>query len=148
MASGNAGPMPDRRIDCFFYGLFMDARILRDRGVAPENPRPAMVEGFALRIGERATLIPSPSDRAYGMVMAVTRGELERLYSAPGLEPYRPEAVLALCLEKGGAVAALCYNLLVPPRGDERNLDYALQLQRLLRDLGFPADYAAAVTRL
>ncbi len=34
----------------------------------------------------------------------------ERLYTAPGLEQYRPEAVLAQSLA-GLAVPALCYNL-------------------------------------
>ncbi|MFN2633018.1 MAG: hypothetical protein ABR610_06340 [Thermoanaerobaculia bacterium] len=40
-------------IDVFFYGLFMDVDLLREKGAAPVNPRPASVEGFALRIGAR-----------------------------------------------------------------------------------------------
>ena len=51
--------MSDRRIDTFFYGLFMDIDILREGGVAPINPRRAYVEDLALRIGRRATLVPS-----------------------------------------------------------------------------------------
>jgi hypothetical protein len=132
--------MSDRRIDSFFYGLFMDVGVLRNAGVEPLNARRAYVDDFALRIGNRATLIPSPGRRAYGMLMALTHGELERLYAAPGLEQYRPEAVLAHGLE-GGPVAALCYNLLAAPRADERNPAYAAKLQKVLVDLGFPMEY-------
>jgi hypothetical protein len=87
--------MSDRRIDAFFYGLYMDLEILRESGVAPINPRRAYVDDFALRIGRRATLLPSSGARSYGMLFALTHSELDRLYAAPGLEQYRPEAVLA-----------------------------------------------------
>jgi hypothetical protein len=43
--------MSARRIDVFFYGLFMDADLLRSKGVHPENVRQACAPGFALRIG-------------------------------------------------------------------------------------------------
>jgi len=66
--------------------------------VAPSNPRRAYVEGFALRIGQRATLLPSAGTRVYGMLYALTHAELERLLYRAGLEHYRPEAVLALPL--------------------------------------------------
>ena len=84
--------MTDRRIDGFFYGLYMDLEILRQAGVAPGNGRRAYVENFALRIGQRATLLPSAGARAYGMLYGVTHADLDRLYTAPGLEHYRPEA--------------------------------------------------------
>jgi hypothetical protein len=58
--------MTDRRVDGFFYGLYMDLEILREAGVAPASPRRAYVDGFALRIGQRATLLPSAGARAYG----------------------------------------------------------------------------------
>ena len=137
--------MSDRRIDAFFYGLFMDIDILREADVAPVNPRRAHVDGFALRIGERATLLPSAGGRAYGMLFALTHSELERLYTAPGLEQYRPEAVLAQSLG-GTAVPALCYNLREAPQPHERNPEYATRLQRALRKLDFPEEYVATVS--
>jgi hypothetical protein len=100
--------MADRRIDGFFYGLFMDAGVLRERHVEPVDPRRAYVDHYALRIGRRATLVPTRGERSYGVVMALTHAELDRLYAAPGLEDYRPEAVVARCLD-GGPVPALCY---------------------------------------
>jgi hypothetical protein len=137
--------LSERRVDGFFYGLFMDAAVLRNSGAQPVNPRRAYVDDFALRIGNRATLVPSPGARAYGMVIALTHSELERLYGAPGLDQYRPEAVLARLLD-GALVPALCYNLLVEPRADERNLDYAARLQQTLRQLEFPSEYIDSVT--
>jgi hypothetical protein len=82
--------MSERRVDVFFYGLFMDIGVLRQSGVEPVNPRRASADGFALRIGRRATLVAAP----------------------------RPE---------------------------ERNPDYAVRLQAVLRDLEFPPEYVASV---
>ena len=137
--------MTDRCIDAFFYGLFMDVDVLRDNAVTPVNPRPGYVDGFALRIGQRATLLPAHGARAYGMLVALTHSELERLYAGSGLEHYRPEAVLARTLE-GEPTAALCYNLREAPSPHERNPDYAARLQDVLRKLGFPLEYIASVS--
>ncbi len=136
--------MNERLIDGFFYGLFMDVGVLRNSSVVPVNPRRAHVDNFALRIGNRATLIPRAGARAYGMVIALTHAELERLYGASGLEQYRPEAVLSHCFD-GVSVPALCYNLLAEPQADERNPTYAARLQQTLRDLDFPAEYVNSV---
>jgi hypothetical protein len=136
--------MSDRRIDAFFYGLFMDLEILQAGGAAPRNPRRAYVDDFALRIGQRATLLPAPGARAYGMLYALTHAELDRLYVAPGLEQYRAEAILARPLE-GMPTPALCYNLADSPQPHERNPEYAARLQRVLRALDFPPDYVASV---
>jgi hypothetical protein len=136
--------MTDRRVDGFFYGLYMDLEILREAGVAPASPRRAYVDDFALRIGQRATLLRSAGARAYGMLYAVTHAELDRLYTAPGLEHYRPEALIAHPLG-GTPTPALCYNLHEAPRPQERNPDYAERLRRALTKLEFPPEYIASV---
>ncbi len=136
--------MSDRRIDGFFYGLFMDSGVLRESRVEAANPRRAYVDGYGLRIGRRATLVPDPGSRAYGMVFALTHDELERLYSAPGLEDYRAEAVLVRTLE-GEALPALCYNLRQAPRSGEANAAYAERLRAVLLRLDFPAEYVESV---
>lgn len=138
-------PMNERRVEAFFYGLYMDLDVLREAGVAPREPRKAYVDGFALRIGRRATLLPSAGARAYGMLYAVTHAELERLYTAPGLEQYRPEAVMARPLDSA-PTPALCYNLLEAPAPHERNPEYAARLQRALGKLAFPPEYVASVS--
>jgi hypothetical protein len=133
-----------RRVDVFFYGLFMDAGVLREHAVQPINPKRGYVEGLALRIGRRARLVPRPAARAYGMVYSLTQPELERLYSAPGLEEYRPEAVLVKLFE-GEALPALCYNLQEEPQPEEGNAEYAARLRAVLTRLGFPPEYVASV---
>ena len=137
--------MVDRRIDGFFYGLFMDSNILRESQVVAASPRRAYVAGYELRIGRRATLVPTPGARAYGMVFALTHDELESLYAAPGLEQYRPEAILAHSLE-GETMPALCYNLREAPGPDEANAEYAARLRAVLGELEFPPDYIASVS--
>jgi len=89
--------------------------------------------------------LPSAGARAYGMLYTVTHAELERLYTAPGLEQYRPEAVMARPLD-GAPTPALCYNLLEAPAPNERNPEYAARLQRALGKLAFPSDYVASVS--
>ena len=137
--------MTDRRIDGFFCGLFMDSDILRESQVVAVSPRRAYVDGYALRIGRRATLIPTSGARAYGMVFALSHDELEKLYTAPGLEQYRPEAVLAHSLE-GETLPALCYNLREAPGPDQANAEYAARLRAVLSGLDFPPEYVASIS--
>jgi hypothetical protein len=136
--------MTRRPIEVFFYGLFMDVELLRSQAVVPMHARRAFVEGFTLHIGQRATLIPMTSARAYGMLMALTHHDIAQLYAAPGLQHYLPEAVLAHTME-GPDVPALCYNLAEPPSASKRNPAYAAQLKAVLQGLGFPAEYVASI---
>jgi hypothetical protein len=137
--------MTDRRIDGFFYGLFMDSDLLRESQVLAESPRPAYVDGYQLCIGRRATLFPATGARAYGMVIALTHDELEKLYTAPGLQEYRPEAILAHLLD-GEILPALCYNLREAPGPDEANAEYAERLCAVLAKLEFPPEYIASIS--
>jgi hypothetical protein len=52
------GQLDHRRIDVFFYGLFMDAELLREKVITPVETRRAVVENFRLVITQRATLVP------------------------------------------------------------------------------------------
>jgi hypothetical protein len=133
-----------RRIDVFFYGLFMDEDLLRAKEVTAIDLRPASVQGFELRIGNRATLVPAQSGRVFGLVVSLTHADLERLYSDPSLQAYRPEAVLAH-LAKGETLAALCFNLVELPSTNERNPEYASKLRALAERLDFPAEYVASI---
>jgi hypothetical protein len=137
--------MADRRVDGFFYGLFMDSDVLGESQVVAANPRRAYVDGYALRIGRRATLVPASEARVYGMVFALTHDEFEKLYTAAGLEQYRPEAILAYSME-GESLPALCYNLREMPDPDEANTEYATRLRAVLGKLEFPPDYIASIS--
>ena len=78
------------------------------------------------------------------MLFALTHAELERLYSAPGLEQYRAEAVIVQPLDST-PLPALCFNLHEPPQPQERNPEYAARLQRILSKLEFPQEYVASI---
>ena len=130
--------------DVFFYGLYMDPDVLREQGIEPGTPRRAHVDGFALRIGARATLVPSAHGRVHGMVYTLAPEALRALYAHAGLEAYRPEGVLAW-IEGDTPRPALCFRLAHVPAPHERNEDYARRLQEILVRLGFPPDAIAAV---
>ena len=133
-----------RRIDVFFYGLFMDEEVLKTKGVLAMDIRPAFVSGFQLRIGNRATLVTNPAARVFGQIVSISHVELERLYSEPGLQAYKPEAVMAQ-LANGETRAALCFNLVEPPSLQERNPEYAHKLRALAQQLDFPSEYVAPI---
>ena len=136
--------MTSRRTDVFFYGLFMDQDLLRAKGIEPQAAQLASVSGFVLRIGQRAAMAPDANGRVHGVVMSLTQGELEHLYSEPSVQAYKPHEVLAQ-LATGGTTAALCYNLSEPPAASERNPEYAAKLRVVAERVGLPPDYVASI---
>jgi hypothetical protein len=134
----------ERRVNTFFYGLFMDVDALREEGVHPSDARRASVMGMALRIADRATLVPDPTGCVHGMVMCSSHSELDRLYARPSVSAYRPEPVVAN-LEDGSCLPALCFNLPTPPEPHQTNQEYAAKLRAVARRLGLPEDYVKSI---
>lgn len=134
----------DELVTAFFYGLFMDTDALKDGGYEPIDPRVGSLPGWRLVIGERANLVPDPTATAWGIVLELTSGACERLYSAPGVSDYRPVTV-SLSTPDGTALSAVCYVL--PPRTaeGETNHEYASRLRSLCSTLGFPTSYLDAL---
>jgi gamma-glutamyl AIG2-like cyclotransferase len=132
--------MTSRRINAFFYGLFMDADILRSKGALPEDIQPAAAPGFALRIGNRATLVADTSSVAHGILMRLRHHEIETLYAEPSVSMYKPEAIIVLTRD-GAWHSAMVYNLVEPPAPEERNSEYAAKLRQLAVKLHLPPDY-------
>ncbi|MFN2492307.1 MAG: gamma-glutamylcyclotransferase family protein [Pyrinomonadaceae bacterium] len=136
-----------RRIDVFFYGLFMDEELLRAKGINARNGRMARVENFSLVIRERATLVPSRDQTVYGLVFSLTHRELDALYSEVSVSVYRPEAVSAK-LADGRVIPALCFNLpFLPPAASiaEANVPYGSKLRELATRIGLPAEYVTSI---
>ena len=127
-----------------FYGFSWTPTFACAKRVNPVNIHSACVPGFALRIGQRATLLQKTDARAYGIVMELTHVEIEQLYSEASVRAYRAEAVLAE-LTDGSQVPALCFNLLVPPGPEEANSEYAAKLRDLARRLGLPSNYVESI---
>jgi len=139
--------MASRRIDVFFYGLFMDVALLQQQGIQPCNVRRARVEGFDLAIAERATLVPRTSCTVFGVLISLTHEDVTHLYADASVQDYRPEAVLAIT-EDGQSIPALCYNLTTPPSRPGANRAYAQALLALAQHLGLPDAYQARIRRL
>lgn len=127
------------RMDIFFYGLFMEASVLLANEIPPSNPRKGYLQDYSLKIGNRASLIPSKGDKAYGIVMTVDEADARRLYAEASVADYIPEPV-SIMTETGAAIAAICYNL--PPAAlAGTNPSYAKALYDLARREGFPDAY-------
>ena len=129
----------------FFYGLFMDQDLLATKGIEPADVGVGFVDGYALRIGRRATLIRQADSRAYGAVMDITPDEARHLYSDQSVADYVPEPV-TVTLAEGGTVEAACYNL-PPAKIAGTNAGYAGSLLEVARKLGFPATYLDQIRR-
>lgn len=128
--------------DVFFYGLFMDAAVLEAKGVRATGSRHGFVRDWALRISQRATLVPAPGEVVHGVVMAMPLPELDRLYADASVQMYRPVAVV---VEGAATGAALAYVLPEPPAPEERNPEYAAKLRALAERLGLPGRYTRSI---
>lgn len=131
--------MTQNRVAVFFYGLFMDESLLASKGIIPSGTAAGYVDGYRLRIGRRATLIPEHGSRAYGVLMTIEREEARDLYSDETVADYVPEPV-SVSLPSGVVRSAVCYNL-PPSKLDGANAAYADSLLILATKLGFPKDY-------
>jgi len=123
----------------FFYGLFMDESLLASKGIIPSGAAVGYVDGFALRIGRRATLVREKGGRAYGVLMTLRAGEVRTLYAEASVADYIPEPV-TVELPDGTKEPATCYNLPLS-KLEGTNPEYAGALLRLASRLGLPDDY-------
>jgi hypothetical protein len=123
----------------FFYGLFMDRSLIASKGIIPSRATDGFVDGYALRIGSRATLVPDAGSRAYGVLMTIRAEDASTLYSDESVADYVPESVSVTLLD-GTVQSAVCYNL-PQDKLAGANAQYATALLTLARDLGFPEDY-------
>ena len=123
----------------FFYGLFMDENLLATKGIEPSEVSLGFVDGYGLRIGERATLVPRPDSRAYGAMMEIAAGEATELYAEDSVADYLPEPVIVELMD-GTRVEATCYNL-PADKVTGANKEYAESLLVVATRLGFPDSY-------
>ena len=128
-----------QNVRVFFYGLFMDEKILATKGIKPAEVKLGFVDGFRLRIGERATLVRSHDSRAYGAMMEISPGEAAGLYAEESVSDYLPEPVIVNLVD-GTQAQATCYNLPANKvAGASRQ--YAESLLTVATRLGFPDSY-------
>ncbi len=127
----------------FFYGLFMDEALLREKGMKPSKPIQAFVDGFGLRIGGRATLIKSYNERAYGLIMSLSDQDLDILYGDESVADYIPENITAIT-EKNESINAISYNLPLEKLSGQ-NKQYAESLAIVAKKVGLPPEYISEI---
>lgn len=137
--------MEAENVAVFFYGLFMDKSLLASRGITPSRATVGHVDGYGLRIGRRATLLPDETSRAYGVLMTIRTEEAKALYSDKSVADYVSEFV-TVTRPDGTLEPALCYNL-PASKLEGTNSEYANSLLLLAGELGFPGDYLEQIRR-
>ncbi len=140
------GIIKEVKMEVFFYGLFMDKDILIKNGIQPANPRKGYLNYYALKIGNRASLIPHKNEKSYGIVMTVNSEAIHDLYAEPSVADYIPEEVKVIT-NTGDAITATCYNL--PAESlTGTNTSYAESLYQLAKQEGFPDDYLEKIKEM
>jgi len=117
----------------------LDETLLAIKGIRPAEVLLGYVEGYALRIGQRATLVRCADSRAYGVLMDITVQEAEALYADESVADYLPEPE-TVGLMDGTRVEAACYTLPVS-KVTGRNSRYAQSLLDLATRLHLPEAY-------
>ncbi|WP_420601327.1 hypothetical protein [Flagellimonas sp.] len=133
-------------IEVFFYGLFMDQTILSKNGIVPSNPRKGHLNNYALKIGNRASLIPSKGEQSYGIVLSCDADTIRKLYSEASVADYIPEQVEVIT-EPNGTVQATGYNL-PSELLTGTNTAYAESLYILAKQKGFPENYLEKIKKM
>lgn len=129
----------------FFYGLFMDRDLLAGKGIVATEMIAGCVDGYRLRIGQRATLVQHPSSRAYGVMMELASDQVAELYSEDSVADYLPELVVVKSAD-GSRTDATCYNLPADLISGS-NAEYASALLELATRLGLPESYLDEIRR-
>jgi hypothetical protein len=117
----------------------MNDSLLKEKGFHPSPPILSHVDGYALKVGERATLVKATGERAYGYVMALSEEESNKLYGESSVADYRAEKVIATTSENV-SLDVVVYNLPIEKLAG-RNRQYAKSLAKIARDVGLPKEY-------
>lgn len=130
----------------FFYGLYMDAELLRSLGAQPDVPRVARLDDYKLDLHGAAKVVESPGEVVWGTLMLLTGSELDALYSGPATARYRPMRAVATTI-RGERVVCLCYNQPVGAEAD-LNREYLSKLIGVAEKVGLPEGYVGALRAL
>lgn len=128
------------KIWSFFYGAYMNLKVLKSLNVIPEKYEVAKLNGFDISIKPRANVLPSSQQCVYGIIAKISHDELNRLYAPNALgEMYLPQAVLVETLD-GKWVSVICYIVpVMEPK--EPTYDYVDKIITPAKELNFPEWY-------
>ena len=128
-----------KTIPCFFYGLYMDRRLLASVGVETDSFCKAKVVGYRLDLHGVAKLLPAPGDEVWGMLIELPEDEFEALYSATATRMYR-RGEIDVITEDGQTLRVCLYNAPAEAAGDIEQ-DYLEKLIQLAQLNDFPESY-------
>ena len=133
-------------MEVFFYGLFMDDNILLKNGIKSSNPRRGYLNDYALKIGNRASLIPCKDEKSYGIVMTIDIDAINNLYAESSVADYIPEEV-SIITSTNDSITATCY--IIPSKSiTGTNVLYDASLYKLAKQEGFPDDYLEKIKKM
>jgi len=126
----------------FFYGSYINRRVLAEVGSRSDHWQHASLAGFDISIRPLANLVRSDRHRVYGILASSSHEELKRLYRHAREVlggTYLPEAVLVET--RGGAwQPALCY--LAPEMAPAPTTsEYLDRIVHPAKEYGFPDWY-------
>ena len=124
----------------------MDVTILLKNGIKPSNPRRGYLNDYALKIGNRASLIPCKNEKSYGIVMTIDSDAIHNLYAEASVADYIPEEV-NIITNTNDSITATCYNLPSESLTGINEL-YAISLYKLAKQEGFPDDYLEKIKKM
>lgn len=128
-------------VTVFFYGWFMDPELLTQQGLSPSTPLVAKLPDYKFILGQRASMIPSSDETAWGTVMTLNQDELTNLYAEPSVNEYKPVEVVCVD-EDQNKISAVTYILpLDYPHMPPQSSDYARKLHNICIKLELPRQY-------
>jgi hypothetical protein len=134
----------DPKVAVFFYGSYMNPRVLEEANLSPATFETAELDHFEIVVRPLANLVPADRGRVYGVLTFATHAELERLY-AHAREVlggnYVPFPVVVRA-RRGALVPALCYMAPDLAPGPASN-DYIDRIIDPAKRHGFPGAYIA-----
>ncbi len=131
--------MESGRVSVFFYGSFINLKVLEEGGLHPEKVEVARLSGYDIRIRPLANVEASSQHCVYGILCRATHAQLSRLYGQDWVGDYLPYPVLAETLE-GKLAPALCY-IAPSPKLSQAADDYVGRIVDPAREHGFPDWY-------
>jgi hypothetical protein len=128
-----------REVDCFFYGSFMNPKVMEKADHVLGEWQVATLPGYELRIAPHANLVRSSGAVAFGILTALNHAKLDQLYAGQSRgELYQPEAVLVQTAT--GFRPAMCY-LVTDMKPGTASADYVEMIAEPAEAYGFPAWY-------
>ena len=103
-------------VDAFFYGLYMDPKLLASLGFKPISVEKAEANSYALDLFGSAKIVPSENSVMRGNIIKLSEKDLKEMYSFESTKSYSPEMIQVK--DSNGIYKLVnCYNL--PESTDE-----------------------------